>query len=86
MSRDIARAYRGVAATDTKRFRMVAVYNEDEEKYHLYITNILTEMLNAEEIAKLYSARWGVEILFKNSKANTLSISYPLQTRWSSKR
>jgi IS4 transposase len=63
------RAYRGVATTDTKRFRMVAVYNGDEEKYHLYITSILTEMLNAEEIAKLYSARWEVEILFKELKS-----------------
>lgn len=63
------RAYRGVAKIDTKRFRIVAVYNEDEDRYHFYITNIPTERLNAEEIAKLYSARWEVEILFKELKS-----------------
>lgn len=49
------RAYRGVA--------------KDEDRYHFYITNIPTERLNAEEIAKLYSARWEVEILFKELKS-----------------
>ena len=48
---------------------MVAVYNEDEDKYHLYITNLSPDLLEPEEVARLYAARWEVEILFKELKS-----------------
>jgi len=63
------RAYRGEVKKDTERFRLVAMYNEDEDKYHMYITNISPELLEPEEVARLYGARWGVEILFKELKS-----------------
>jgi IS4 transposase len=63
------RSYRGKERKDTERFRLIAVFNEDEGKYHLYITNISTELLEPEEVAKLYGARWEVEILFKELKS-----------------
>jgi putative transposase len=63
------RSYRGKERNDTARFRLVAVFNEDEGKYHLYITNISTKLLEPEEVAKLYGARWEVEILFKELKS-----------------
>jgi IS4 transposase len=63
------RAYRGKETKDSERFRLVAVYNEDEDKYHLYITNLSTDLLQAEEVARLYGARWEVEILFKELKS-----------------
>jgi putative transposase len=63
------RAYRGKEKKDTERFRLVAVYNEDEDKYHMYITNISPELLEPEEVARLYGARWEVEILFKELKS-----------------
>ncbi|WP_394339395.1 IS4 family transposase [Methanosaeta sp. UBA356] len=63
------RAYRGKEKKDSERFRLVAVYNEDEDKYHLYITNLSTDLLKAEEVARLYGARWEVEILFKELKS-----------------
>ena len=34
------RAYKGNLKNDEMRVRLVAVYNEEEEKYHIYITNI----------------------------------------------
>jgi putative transposase len=43
------------------KVRLVAVYNEDEEKYHIYITNIQKDVLNVKDIAKLYGARWDIE-------------------------
>jgi len=63
------RAYRGKQRGDVSRFRLVAVYNEEEKKYHMYITNISTDVLDAEDIAKLYSARWHVELIFKELKS-----------------
>ena len=39
------RAYRGKEKKDNERFRLVAVYNEDEDKYHLYITNLSQDLL-----------------------------------------
>lgn len=48
---------------------MVAVYNDEDEKYHLYFTNISLDLLKPEEIARLYGARWEVEILFKELKS-----------------
>jgi putative transposase len=63
------RAYRGKEKKDSEQFRLVAVYNEDEDKYHLYITNLSPDLLEPEEVARLYGARWEVEILFKELKS-----------------
>jgi IS4 transposase len=63
------RGYRGKASSDVAQFRLVAVYNKEERKYHIYITNISTEKLTSEEIATLYSARWEIELVFKELKS-----------------
>ncbi len=51
------------------RVRLVAVYNDEDQKHHMYITNIQKDVLNAKEIAKLYGARWDIELLFKELKS-----------------
>jgi len=63
--------YNGKSKTrlDTERFRIVAVYNEDEEKYHVYLTNISKDDLSPEDVAKLYGARWDIELVFKELKS-----------------
>ena len=63
------RPYNGKQKNDEMKARLVAVYNEDEEKYHIYITNIQKDVLNAKDIAKLYGARWDIELLFKELKS-----------------
>ncbi len=63
------RAYRGKERDDTCQFRLVAVYNDEAKKYHLYITDISVGVLSAEDIAALYSARWDVELIFKELKS-----------------
>jgi putative transposase len=63
------RAYRGKEKKDNERFRLVAVYNEDEDKYHLYITNLPHDLLEPQEVARLYGARCEIEILFKELKS-----------------
>ena len=35
----------------------------------MYVTNISLELLEPEEVARLYGARWEVEILFKELKS-----------------
>ncbi len=64
------RIYGGRRSSDTFRCRLVAVWNEEARKYHLYLTNIRPEVLTAEEVASLYSMRWGVELCFRELKAS----------------
>jgi len=63
------RKYKGKQKRDVKKFRMVAIYNTEEKNYHTYITNIPTDRLDAEDIAVLYSARWEIELIFKELKS-----------------
>ncbi|PSP79555.1 hypothetical protein BRC81_04925 [Halobacteriales archaeon QS_1_68_20] len=48
---------------------MVGVWNDDAEKYHLYVTNLSIADYSASDIAQLYRARWEVELLFKELKS-----------------
>ena len=63
------RAYNGVRRPDSYRFRLVAIYNDEDEKYHTYITNINSDILEPEDIGKLYGARWDIELMFKELKS-----------------
>lgn len=63
------RKYNGKQRNDSKIFRLVAVLNEETGKYHTYITNISSDVLEAEDIAKLYGARWDIELVFKELKS-----------------
>ena len=63
------RRYNGKQRRDMVQFRLVAVYNEEAGNYHAYLTNISYDILDAEEIASLYGARWEVELIFKELKS-----------------
>jgi IS4 transposase len=63
------RSYKGSSKSDTHRFRLVAILNEEDEKYHTYITNINSDILEPEDIGKLYGARWDIELMFKELKS-----------------
>ena len=62
------RIYNGTASRAVETFRVVGVWNEEEQHYHLYITNLPAEEYHAPDIAKLYQARWEVELLFRELK------------------
>jgi IS4 transposase len=62
------RIYNGTRSRAVETFRVVGVWNDEEERYHLYITNLPAEDYNAADIAKLYQARWEVELLFRELK------------------
>ena len=62
------RIYNGTRSRAVETFRVVGVWNDEEEHYHLYITNLPVEDYSAPDIAKLYQARWEVELLFRELK------------------
>lgn len=63
------RKYKGKQRNDTTCFRLIAIYNKEARKYHVYLTNIPKERLEPEEIASLYGARWEIELIFKELKS-----------------
>ncbi|NOR48630.1 MAG: IS4 family transposase [Methanosarcinaceae archaeon] len=63
------RSYKDKQRNDCKIFRLLAVLNEETGKYHIYLTNISSDVLEAEDIAKLYGARWDIELIFKELKS-----------------
>lgn len=63
------RKYKGKQRNDVKRFRLIARYNSEARKYHVYLTNIPKERLDPDEIASLYGARWEIELIFKELKS-----------------
>ncbi len=64
------RVYAGTRSSDTFVCRLVAVWNEEARRYHLYVTNISPEQLGAEEVAQLYSMRQEIELTFKELKSS----------------
>jgi IS4 transposase len=63
------RIYNGQQRQDTQSFRLVGVYNEESDQFHIYLTNIQADTLGPEDIARLYGARWDIELLFKELKS-----------------
>lgn len=62
------RQYAGRRSSATMRVRIVGLWDESHSMYHWYITNLPVE-IEAEEIGKLYSARWTIELLFRELKS-----------------
>ena len=63
------RKYGHRQSRDTLTSRLVAVWNEETRKYHVYLTNVPVEVLSAEEVAALYGCRWEIELVFKELKS-----------------
>lgn len=58
------RKYKGRCRTIQRTFRLVGIRHPQTGAYHLYLTNIPSNLLSASQIKALYSARWLVELLF----------------------
>lgn len=63
------RRYRGRRSGATLRVRIVGVRNDERGIYHWYVTNLPAHEVDAEEIGRLYSARWVIELLFRELKS-----------------
>ncbi len=64
-----ARRYNGKRTSTAERFRLVAVRDTKERKYHCYLTSIPVEFLSTEDVAATYRARWEIELVFKELKS-----------------
>jgi putative transposase len=64
------RAYDGKRSGASTRFRLVGVLNEETKEYHLYITNLPGDRFPAAAVARIYRARWTIELLFKSLKSD----------------
>lgn len=53
---------------ETTEFRVVASLDAESGDYHLYVTNLPTEKLNADDIVTIYGFRWQIELLFREVK------------------
>jgi putative transposase len=52
------------------RVRVVGVWNDIEQRHHLYVTNVARDQLAPEQVAAVYAARWEVELLFREIKTH----------------
>ena len=71
------RSYGGRRRMATMRVRIVGVWDETRGIYHWYITNLPVDRVGAEEIGKLYAARWTIELLFRELKSSFQLESLP---------
>jgi len=67
----------GMRRWDTRTFRVVGIWNDGENRYHLHITNLSKETFAAAEITELHRLRWEVELLFRELKS-----SFALEGIW----
>ena len=52
--------------------RFIAIFDEKNDDYHTYFTNIPENDLLGKDVASLYAARWDIENLFKELKSEDL--------------
>jgi IS4 transposase len=62
------REYSGKRNVVTKGFRVAGIWDEKSRAYHIYVTNVPPESLDAQDVARTYRCRWEVELLFKELK------------------
>jgi IS4 transposase len=73
------RKYRGKQRSVTQSFRLVGLKHPVTKEYHLYVTNLPLTLFSARAIAQLYSARWLVELVFKQLKSYYQLEAFPSQ-------
>lgn len=49
--------------------RIVCVWNAKNNRFNCYLTNIPTDMMKAEDVARSYAVRWEIEMVFKELKS-----------------
>lgn len=59
------RSYKGQKRYMRRRFRLIAVRNDETNTYHVYLTNTDSEQITTEDVTEVYALRWQVELLFK---------------------
>jgi IS4 transposase len=57
------------AEASARIFRVVGIYNRKHHEYHWYVTSLPADEFSADLIAKIYTLRWQIELLFKEWKS-----------------
>ena len=76
-----SRAYRERRRGHVLRVRLVGLLDEARGLHHWYLTNLDPEVVPAEDIGKLYAARWSIELLFREMKGRYQLESIPSRRR-----
>jgi IS4 transposase len=63
------RLYAGRRTSATMLVRIVGLRDEQRGGYHWYITNLPADLVEAEDIGKIYATRWTIELLFRELKS-----------------
>lgn len=64
------RAYLGQHSKAHRTFRLLGIRNQETGEYHVYLSNLPTHRLPAEDVQAVYALRWQVELLFKALKTH----------------
>jgi putative transposase len=75
------RPYAGRRTGARLRVRIVGLRDDVHGGHHWYVTNLPPELVPAEEIGRLYSARWAIELLFREMKSCYQLESIPSRKR-----
>lgn len=75
------RSYRGRRRGACLRVRIVGLRDDVHGGYHWYVTNLPPDVIPAQEIGKLYRARWAIELLFRELKSCYQLESIPSRKR-----
>lgn len=62
------RRYRGVRRKVSFEMRLVGIWNAEAGRYHLYLTNLGPDELDAKQVGEIYRLRWQVELLWASMK------------------
>jgi IS4 transposase len=62
------RPYRGKSHAGRLLVRIVGLRDEVHGGYHWYVTNLSADQLPAPDVAKIYAARWTIELMFRELK------------------
>lgn len=68
-------------ATARTKLRLVGLWCEERNSHDLYATNLPVERFSAEDVGRLYGARWSVELLFKSLKSDFCLDDLPSSNR-----
>lgn len=71
------RRYASKRRTALLRVRIVGLWDEVRGVHHWYITDLPPDRIKAEQIGKLYAARWTIELLFRELKSSCQLESIP---------
>ena len=67
---DLDAAFPCTKAGATVVMRVVGQWNEEQQRYHCYVTNLPAETWGVEELVTLYRQRWIIELLMKLLKSH----------------